>query len=144
MKYEYLKTQKPEAFRRYTGLTPEVFNHMLEILTEAHQEKHKTGGRKPKLSIADQLLLTLSYYREYRTQFHLAQDYQISESSVCKTIKWVESTLVKHPSLALPSKKELWQNPYIEVILIDATEIAIERPKKNKNATTQAKRKDTL
>lgn len=117
---------------------------MLQILQEAHNKKHAKGGRKPKLSVADQLILTLSYYREYRTQFHLAQDYQILESSVCKTIKWVEETLVKHPSLSLPSKKELWQNPDIEIILIDATEVAIERPKKSKDDTTQAKRNNIL
>ena len=39
-------------------------------------------GRPPKLSRADQLLMTLMYWREYRTEFHIAQSYGISESAV--------------------------------------------------------------
>lgn len=100
-------------------------NVIHSILKQAYNIKHAKGGRKPKLCVADQLIMTLSYYREYRTKFHLAQDYEISESSVCKTIKWVESTLVKDSNLSLPSKKELWQNPDTEVVLIDAPEIPV-------------------
>lgn len=143
MKYETIKVLKPEHFRRCTGITKEIFEIMVSILTEAYHQKHSQGGRKPKLSIPDQLLLTLSYYREYRTQFHIGLDYGVSEATVCKIIKWVENTLIKHPTFSLPSKKELWQNDDIEIILIDATEIPIERPKKSKSATTQEKRNDT-
>lgn len=142
MKYDTIKALKPEHFRRCTGVTQEIFETMVGILTEAYHQKHSQGGRKPKLSIPDQLLLTLSYYREYRTQFHIGLDYGVSEATVCKTIKWVESTLIKHPAFSLPSKKELWQNEDIEVILIDATEIPIERPKKSKKTTIQGKRND--
>jgi hypothetical protein len=39
-------------------------------------------GRPPKLSRADQLLLTLMYWREYRTEFHIGLDYDISEKAV--------------------------------------------------------------
>ncbi|WP_197710996.1 helix-turn-helix domain-containing protein, partial [Acinetobacter baumannii] len=36
-------------------------------------------GRPPKLSIEDQILLGLSYWREYRTLFHVATSYGVSE-----------------------------------------------------------------
>ena len=78
-------------------------------------------------------MITLNYYREYRSQFHLGQDFSISESAVCKAIKWVESILINHKDFALPSKKALWQDPNIDTILIDATEVPIERPKKSKS-----------
>lgn len=74
MKYETIRALKPEHFRRCTGITKEIFETMVSILTEAYHQKHNQGGRNPKLSISDQLLLTLSYYREYRTQFHIALD----------------------------------------------------------------------
>ena len=78
-------------------------------------------------------MITLNYYREYRSQFHLGQDFSISESAVCKAIKWVESIVINHKDFALPSKKTLWQDPNIDTILIDATEVLIERPKKSKS-----------
>lgn len=104
--------------------------------------KHKKGGRHSAISMENKLLITLTYYREYRTQFHIGQDFGISESAVCKSIHWVESVLIKHPDFALPSKKSLWQDPDMDTVLIDATEVPIERPKKSKNAATQAKRSD--
>ena len=100
--------------------------------------------------------MTLEYLREYRTYFHVASSYGISESSCYRNIKWIEDTLIKHPDLALPGKKALLNGGEDEVILIDATETPINRPKKKsrirsesrieitpKNASTQEKRNDT-
>jgi len=52
-------------------------------------------GRPTKLSRADQLLMTLMYWREYRTEFHIAQSYGISEATVCRTIQKVENALLR-------------------------------------------------
>ena len=102
-------------------------------------------GRPPKLSRADQLLMTLMYWREYRTQFHIAGSYGISEATVCRTINKVEDALMRSGEFRLPGKKVLQANDtLIEVILVDVSEQAIERPKKSKNSTTAAKRSDTL
>lgn len=127
-------------FRRYFGIERTTYQHILEILQEAYIEQHKKGGRKAKISLENKLMITLNYYREYRSQFHLAQDFGITESAVCKAIQWVESILVDHKDFALPSKKALWQDPEIETILIDATEVPIERPKKSNDNNTQVKR----
>lgn len=113
---------------------------MLSILQEAYNEQHRKGGRKAVISLENKLMITLNYYREYRSQFHIAQDFGITESAVCKAIKWVESILINHKDFALPSKKALWQDNELETILIDATEIPIERPKKSKGSNTQVKR----
>ena len=75
---------------------------MLEILREADAKKKAKGGRKSKLSIEDQLLMALEYIREYRTYFHIATNYGISESVAYKMIRWIEDTLIKHPAFALP------------------------------------------
>ena len=55
----------------------------------------------------------------------------------------VEQTLIKSGVFSLPSKRQLYSDVSIEVILVDATEVEIERPKKNKSNITQAKRKNT-
>ncbi|WP_307001150.1 transposase family protein [Acinetobacter baylyi] len=42
-------------------------------------QKHvPENGRPPKLSLEDQILLCLSYWREYRTLFHVATSYGMS------------------------------------------------------------------
>ena len=115
---------------------------MITILNKADIKKKAKGGRKNKLCIEDQLLMALEYIREYRTYFHISQSYGVSESSVYKTITWVEDTLIKHPDFSLPGHKSLLKSDMeYEVVLIDATETPIERQKKDKNIITLEKRK---
>ena len=131
MKYEQAKSLSDEQFRRLTGVKRGTFDRMIKILKEADKKKKMKGGRRNKLSMENQLLMALEYIREYRTYFHVSQSYGISESSCYKGIKWIEDTLIKHPDFALPGRKALLKNDMeYEVVLIDATETPIERPKK--------------
>ena len=83
------------------------------------------------------------YWREYRTQFHIAGTYGVSESTVCRTINQVEDALMRSGEFSLPGKKALSSSDtLIEVILVDVGEQPIERPKKSKKNTTVAKRSD--
>jgi hypothetical protein len=133
MKYEQTKFLEDDKFRRLTGVKRVTFEKMVSILEEADKKKKAKGGRNKKLSIEDQLLMALEYLREYRTYFHVGQNYGVSESSAYLTIKWIEDTLIKHPDFALPGRKALLKSDMeYEVILIDATETPIERPKKKK------------
>jgi len=141
MRYEDIKTWKATDFKRLTGVKPKTFAKMLTVL----EKELRNFGRPPKLSRADQLLMTLMYWREYRTQFHIAGSYGISEATVCRTINKVENALMRSGEFSLPGKKVLQSSDtLIEVILIDASEQPIERPKKSKNAITAVKRSDTL
>ena len=45
-------------------------------------------------------------------------------------------------NIVLCNIRQLYSDIFIEVILVDATEVEIERPKKNKSNITQAKRKN--
>ena len=81
------------------------------------------------------------YWREYRTEFHIGLTFGVSESSVCRTIQKVEAALLRSGQFRLPGKRALQaSDTVIEVVLIDATEQPIERPKKNKVSTIAAKR----
>src|SRR5437660_9951385 len=140
-KYQKLSTLKDGPFRRLTGVSRKVFALMVEILTVADAQKKAKGGPKSKLCIEDRLLMALEYLREYRTYLHIAQNYGISESNAYKICKWVEDTLIKDKRFALPGRKALLDSEAeYEVILIDASESPIERPKKDRNAITPAKR----
>lgn len=143
MKFETIKDLGGEKFRRLTGVKRSIFDKMVTILKDKHREKKSKGGSNNKLSIEDMLLITLEYLREYRPYFHISQSYGVSESSAYKTIRWVEDTLIKHPKLSLPGRKSLLKSDVeYKVVLIDATESPIERPKKNKDITTQARKSD--
>jgi hypothetical protein len=135
MKFAALQGLKGDKFRRLTGVKRDTFDKMVGILREKHKEKKMKGGRQNKLSIEEMLLMTLEYLREYRTYFHISQGYGVSESTAYKIIKWVEYTLIKDRDFALPGKKDLIKkDSQYEVILVDATESPIERPKKAKKS----------
>lgn len=145
MKWKRIQELPDESFRRLTGVKQQTFQRMVEILREAYVMKKARGGRPAKLSIEEMLLMTLEYLREYRTYFHISQSYGVSESSAYKTIRWVEDTLIKCKEFSLPGRKALLKSDMeYEIVLVDATESPIERPKKNRNIITQAKRSDTL
>jgi hypothetical protein len=140
MRYETVKQLKDEDFKRLTGVSRAMFEKMRKVV--------KTGlrdfGRKPKLSREDQLLMTLMYWREYRTEFHIGITYAVSEATVCRTIQKIEKVLMESGEFRLPGRKALQpSDTMIEVVLIDATEQPIERPKKSNADITAAKRSDT-
>jgi hypothetical protein len=145
MKYDILKELSEEEFRRLTGVKHATFRMMVEILKSAEATKKALGGKPNHLQMEDRLLMALEYIREYRTYFHVAKSYGISESSCYRNIKWIEDVLIKHPNFALPGRKALTKSDMeYEVVAIDATETPIQRPKKNKNSTTQARKRSIL
>lgn len=88
-----------------------------------------------KLSVEDQLLLVLEYWREYRTQFHIGTSWGLSESAVCRLIQKVETLLLNSGKFRLPGKKQLYQNAYTwSVVAIDVTESRSCTPKKKQRA----------
>jgi hypothetical protein len=131
VKFETVKELDEEKFRRLTGVKRTTFDRMIGILEKAVKDRETNKGRKKKLSIENMLLMTLEYIREYRTYFHISQSYSVSESNAYKTVKWVEDTLIKHPDFALPGRKALLKSDMeFEIVLVDASESPIERPKK--------------
>ncbi|MDE6789141.1 MAG: transposase family protein [Ruminococcus sp.] len=143
MKYETIKEYNDKKFRRITGVKRKTFEKMVEILQRSYVEKHRRRGRKPKLSIENQLLATLEYLREYRTYAHIASSYGIDESNIYRAIKWVEDVLIKDGTFSLPGRRELLKSEAkYKVILIDATETPIERPQKNRENIIPVRKKD--
>lgn len=130
-KYKELEEFSEKQFRRLTGVQRGTFEKMVAVLLETQQRRYRKAGRKGTLSIEDKLLMALEYLREYRTYFHLGRSYGVSESACYRACRWVENVLIKSGVFSLPGKKELLKSDMeYEVILIDASESAIERPKK--------------
>jgi len=140
MFYHNIKDYAPEKFKRLTGVSKETFALMVDVLVSGL----RPFGRPPELCLEDRLLMVLMYWREYRTYEHIGETYGVSESTVCRTVQQLENLLIKDTRFHLPGKKVLRESETIfEIVLIDATECPCERPKKNSDATTQARRSVT-
>ncbi|UZQ30592.1 MAG: transposase family protein [Spiroplasma phoeniceum] len=146
MKFDEFKNINDKEWLRLTGIKQDIFNKMLDILQVAEIEKFKKGGKANKLSLENRLLMTLSYWREYRTYFHLGKNFGISEANCYRNIKWIEDILIKHPDFQQVACKKALISYYFndKTIIIDATETPIQRPKKDKNNLILVKRKNTL
>ena len=144
MKYQNISKLADKDFKRRTGVERRTFNKMYELVKESEQKRKKISGRPQKLSYEDQVLMTLEYLREYRTYFHVALDYGISESNCYKIIRKIENILIAAKEFSLPKRQQTFSDDEIEVILIDVTESPVERPKKSRESTTQARKRSIL
>lgn len=125
MKYKKLKKMKDGKFKRTVGIPKVLFELLVNILEVPFMEKHKRGGRKPKLDIEDILLMTLTYYRDYSTFFKLGMMFGIDEANAFRWEKWCESLLIEIFS-GLIDIRQLDENGEQ---LVDVTECTIQRPK---------------
>jgi hypothetical protein len=138
MPYPDLEHLSAEEFKRLCGVSRQTFGEMVEVLRTHLERQGKRGGQN-KLSVEDQLLVALEYWREYRTQFHIGTSWGLHETTVGRIIRKVEDILIKCGKFRLPSQRQLYQPAWEwKVLLVDVGEVEIERPKKNRNATTVA------
>lgn len=141
MTYEQIKNLNPKEFKRLCGVHEETFNRMVKVLQPDLQRTGKRGGQ-PKLSVEEQLLMTLEYWREYRTYFHIGKSWGIHESTVCRIVRKVEKLLIRSRAFRLPGKKQLHQSAYKwKILVVDVTETPIERPKKQQRRYYSGKKK---
>jgi hypothetical protein len=77
--------------------------------------------------------VALEYWREYRTYFHRGTNWGVSESRICRSVTNIESTLMKTGKFGIPGKKAVFKGfGRPECVVMDVTETAIERKKKQK------------
>ena len=107
MSYKQVKNLKATEFKRLCGVTPEIFLEMVKVIA-AEKVLAKKSGRPSKLSVEDQLLMTLEYWREYRTYFHMGTNWGLDETSVLRIVRKVENILIKSGLFNLEGKKQLY------------------------------------
>lgn len=140
MPYTELQRLSAGEFKRLCGVSRETFKQMVEVLRPHLERQGKRGGQN-KLSVEDQLLVALEYWREYRSQFHIATSWGLHETTVGRLIRKVEDLLVKCGKFRLPSQRQLYQPGWErKVLVVDVSEMEIERPQKNRTVTTVASR----
>ncbi len=132
-----------KQFRRRTGVYPETFAQMEAVLIEREGQKKKSG-RPAALRVAEQLLMTLEFWREYRTFAHLGDDWGVHETTVHRTVERVEEALIASQQFQMPRKRVFQQAQTVySIVAVDASEVPCERPKKSSAAGTAARRSGT-
>ena len=143
--YESYKTKKPAEFTRLVGVNYGTFHIILQKL-EAEIERYKNakpmrkrGLKTSSLSLADQLLLTLLYLRQYHTFLQLGDMFGISESYASKRYHFINDRLMK--ALDIPNDKGLTLENISFVA--DVTEQEIERPVQEQKSYYSGKKNGT-
>jgi len=132
-------------YKEIFGVEKHVFDRLLRLLelADTYQRKNK-AGRKGRLSVLDKLVITLMYWREYRTYRHIAFDYGVGKTQIGDAVVWVENTIIGSGLCNLRSARELRENTSkIKIAIVDVTEQEIERPKKGQKNWYSGKKNDT-
>jgi hypothetical protein len=138
MQYRELEHLSNPEFKRWCGVSRGAFQEMVEVV-RPHLDRQGRRGGQAKLSVEDQVLVSLSYWREYRSQFHIGVSWGLHETTVGRIVKKVEDLLIKSGKFRLPSQRQLYQPGWEwKVMVVDVGEVEIERPQKNRNVTTVA------
>jgi len=149
--FDKYKQKPPAVFARMVGVNYGTFNIILEKLQKAfigyqNEQNTRKRGKKCSLCIADQLLLTLLYLRNYDTLLNIGFQFGISESYAQKRYTFTKMLLLR--CLDLPDEAALKEAISGNKIAIDVTEQAIERPLENQGDYYSGKKtshyKDTL
>ncbi|THF70948.1 transposase family protein [Deinococcus sp. Arct2-2] len=129
-----------KQFRRRTGVYPETFAEMEAVLT-LREEREEKSGRPAALSVAEQLLMTLEFWRESRTFAHRGDDWGVHELSLHRTVERVEAALIASAQFQMPKKRVLQEAQLVySIVAMDASEISCERPKNNSAAVPAARK----
>lgn len=141
----------PQAFRRLTGLDPAAFQTLLpqveQAWSDAQRRRRQRPGRQrrpgagPKfaLSVADQLLVLLVYYRTYVSHVFLAFLFAVDDATICRTIRRIEPLLAG--LFRIPERRIELQEDEIRELFFDGTERPTRRPKRRQRACYSGKKK---
>jgi len=134
-------SKRPTIFKRLVGVSLGTFQEMVAVVKAGEKKRLKweTRWRDQKLSIEDQVLLAMMYLRSYTTYLYLWAVFHVSESNAHRKSIKVENILIKSWLFSLPKKEVLQQE--LDSIIIDATEVAIERPIKKQKESYSWKKK---
>ena len=145
IRVEKLLNLNEADFKLHTGIKKEKFFEILEFLTKEFNKAHEKGSNNG-ISIACRFVLAVTYWRDYRPMRQMALDYDVSKSTVCDSIKWIEITLSKWDKFILQDiKTEIEkleeQGVIVENIIGDVEEQPIERPTINQEESYSGKKK---
>ena len=142
--YENYKIKKSAEFTRLVGVNYGTFQIILQKL-EVEIERYKNakpmrkrGIKTSSVSLADQLVLTFLYLRQYHTFLQLGDMFGISESYANKRYHFINKRLMK--ALDIPNDHGLTLKNLN--LVADVTEQEIERPLSEQKSYYSGKKSD--
>jgi hypothetical protein len=130
-------------FKRLTGVSRSVFISMLKVLEDYDTLNRSCKGQKSEISLENQLLITVLYWKQYCSQMMLGYFFGLHESNVCRIIDKTEQILHASKQFDLP-EKVLNETAEEDTFIVDATEIPIQRPLINQSESYSGKKKAQL
>lgn len=132
-------------FKLHTGMTKSTFFKLLDYLTIEFDKCHEKGSNKG-IGLVCRFVLAVTYWREYRPMRQMGLDYDVSKSTICDSIKWVEVTLTKWDEIKFDDIKAEIQKAeskgiVVESVIGDVEEQPIERPTLNQEESYSGKKK---
>lgn len=142
--FEKYPQQSRDNFVRTVGLSLEQFQSRVELIKVYIQAQKQScpltrRGLKSKLSLENQLLLTLLYRRDYPTFIKLGLQFGLSESYTHKIYHKISTIMVK--ILHVNNRQALFE-ANLETLVVDVTEQPIERPQTGQKSYFSGKKKD--
>lgn len=121
---------KRNYLRRISGVKCEKFEKIAERIRPAWravQKRKRVAGRPYVVGdLREHLLLLLIYYRTYTTHLFLAQIFKVDEATICRAIRRI--ALLAEQILKIKPERLLSEES-LKLLIVDATEQRIERPK---------------
>ena len=144
-KYEFLR-QNLQYCTRLFGIKFEQFETILGKVQQRENEyllenPLSNRGLEGEFSLANQLLLTFEYLRQYPTFLSLGFSYGISESYANKIFHKIRPILADIIGLKNPDKLKYKD---VQKIIIDVTVQPVERPQKNQELQYNGSKKSIL
>lgn len=137
---EELNKLIPNKYKRLLGVDFATVCKMETIVKNTYIEKHKKGGRNSKFTFHEMIILFLLYIKNYNAMEDYAFEFKASKSTICTTIHFVLTALLKDKNFTLfgsiCTKTDISEDRQIDV-----TEIRIERPKYNQKGKYSGKKK---
>ncbi len=129
-------------FRYLSGVTPDIFNEMVQRLCPAwdrHIRRKNRSGRPYGVGgLEDHLLVMLILYRCHITQDFLALLYGVDKGTICRSLGRIEKLARK----VLAVKRSITvTEEEAQSLLIDATEQPMERPQRKQKVWYSGKKK---
>lgn len=141
------KGKSPKDFLRLVGVSIGTFQVILEKFKKeisVYKSEHwaRNKGRKSSISIENQLLMCFLYLRNYDTFLNIGIHFGISESYTQKRYEFSKMILLR--CLDLPDELSLKEGLETNLIAIDVTEQAIERPVEHQEEYYSGKKSNIL
>jgi hypothetical protein len=144
-KYKLLQ-ENPKYCTRLFGIKFELFETILGKVQQKESEyllenPLSNRGLEGEFSLANQLLLTFEYLRQYPTFLCLGFSYGISESYANKIFHKIRPILADVIGLKNPDQLKYKD---IKKVIVDVTVQPVERPKKNQELQYNGSKKNIL